>query len=68
VYTAKGDQAGAKNRRASRADRIEKIISTEPDHATATSFGVTALVTLGEIDPAMEWAEHALLLDPTVFT
>jgi adenylate cyclase len=41
-----------------------RIIATEPDHGTATSFGVTALVTLGETERAMEWAERALLLDP----
>jgi adenylate cyclase len=64
AYEAKGDQAGAKSAARRALERIEKIVATEPDHGTATSFGVSALVTLGETDRAMEWAERALLLDP----
>src|SRR5262249_38032916 len=64
VYEAKGDQAGAKSAARRALGRIEKIIAAEPDHGTATSFGVAALVPLGETDRALEWAEHALLLDP----
>jgi adenylate cyclase len=67
AYEAVGDEAGAKSAARRALDRIEKIIATEPDHGTATSFGVTALVTLGETDRAMEWAERALLLDPDNF-
>ena len=64
AYEAKGDQAGAKSAARRALGRIEKIVATEPDHGTATGFGVSALVTLGETDRAMEWAERALLLDP----
>ena len=46
-------------------DRIEKVITMEPDHALALGFGVTALVALREIDRAKEWAKRALLVDPS---
>jgi adenylate cyclase len=64
LYEAKGDQVGAKGAARRALDRIEKIIAIEPDHGTAASFAVRALLTLGEAERAMEWAERALLLDP----
>ncbi len=63
-YEAKGDHAGARSAAKRALDRIEKIVAAEPDHGTAMSFGVTALITLGEYDRATEWAERALMLDP----
>jgi adenylate cyclase len=63
-YEALGDKSGA-HRAARRAlERIEKVLAAEPDHGSALSFGVTALITLGDADRALEWAERALLLDP----
>ncbi len=44
--------------------RAEKLIAAEPDHGLGLSFGVGALVALGEIDRAKEWAQRALLVDP----
>ncbi|MGB5131849.1 MAG: TIR domain-containing protein [Steroidobacteraceae bacterium] len=44
--------------------RVEKMLASEPDHGSALSFGITALVALGEDERAREWIERALLLDP----
>ena len=44
--------------------RVETIIAAEPDHGTALSYGVTALISIGEKERAMEWIERAMLLDP----
>ena len=44
--------------------RVEKMLASEPDHGSALSFGITALVGLGEHERAREWIERALLLDP----
>jgi adenylate cyclase len=63
-YQVKGDQPGAKSAARRALDRIEKIIADQPDHGSALSFGVIALIALGEQERAMEWAERALLLDP----
>jgi adenylate cyclase len=44
--------------------RAEKLIAIEPDHGLSLSFGVGALVVLGENERAKEWARRALLVDP----
>jgi adenylate cyclase len=63
-YEAVGDQAG-KERAARRAlARTEKLLETEPDHGSALSFGITALMALGEVERGKEWIERALLVDP----
>ena len=63
-YRAKGDFEGEKAAAKRALARVEKVIAAEPEHGTALSFGVTALVTLGETERAKEWSERALLLDP----
>ena len=63
-YKAKGDSEGMMNVARRTLARAEKVIAAEPDHGNAMSFGVTALVALGEAERAKEWAERALLLDP----
>jgi adenylate cyclase len=63
-YNAKGDKTGERGAAQRALDRIEKILASEPDHGTAISFGVSALISLGENDRALEWAERAQLLDP----
>jgi adenylate cyclase len=45
--------------------RAEKLIAVEPDHGLSLSFGVGALVALGEIERAKEWAARGVLVDPT---
>ncbi len=63
-YRAKSDSEGRKDAARRALARVEKVIATEPDHGNAMSFGVTALVALGETERAKEWAMRALLLDP----
>jgi adenylate cyclase len=63
-YRANGDNAGTRDAAQRTLARVEKVIATEPDHGNAMSFGVTALVALGEGQRAKEWATRALLLDP----
>jgi adenylate cyclase len=64
-YRGLGDEAAEKDTARRTLERVEKIIAAEPDHGSAMSFGVAALVVLGEAARAKEWAERALLLDPT---
>src|SRR6185295_14861463 len=63
-YEAKGDAEGARRIARHTLERFERIIAHEPDHSTAMSFGITALVALGEKQRAMDWIERALLLAP----
>lgn len=63
-YQAKGDIEGAKRIARHTLERFERIIASEPDHTTAMSFGVSALVALGERQRAMDLTERALLLAP----
>ena len=63
-YEALGDKPGARRAAKRALERIEKVLAAEPDHGSALSFGVAALVTLGDTDRALEWAERALLMDP----
>jgi adenylate cyclase len=63
-YQAKGDREGAKRIARHTLERFEQIIASEPDHTTAMSFGVAALVALGERQRAMDLTERALLLAP----
>ena len=63
-YEAVGDLEGAKSAARRELERVEKIIVAEPDHGLAIGWGVSALVTLGEVERAREWTERAVLLDP----
>src|SRR5262249_41095637 len=64
-YRSLGDKEREREAAESTLERVERILISEPDHGSAMSFGVTALVTLGEAARAKEWAERAVLLDPT---
>jgi adenylate cyclase len=59
-----GDRAGAQAVAREALARVEKVIAAEPDNGSVLADGVKALVTLGHVDRARAWAEHALLLDP----
>lgn len=45
--------------------RAEKLIAIEPDHGLSLSFGVGALVAIGDLERAKEWAHRGVLVDPT---
>ncbi len=63
-YEAKGDLEGLKRIARHTLERVERIIAAEPDHTTAMTHGVSALVALGEKERALDWIERALLLAP----
>jgi adenylate cyclase len=44
--------------------RAETILAQDDNNGSAMGYGVTALVTLGEIERAREWINRALLIDP----
>ncbi len=64
-YTGIGDPEGAKNAARRALARIEKIVAAEPEHGSAMGHGAGILAFLGEPERAKEWAQRALLLDPT---
>jgi adenylate cyclase len=64
-YRGIGNKNAEKDAARRTLERVEKVIAAEPDHGSAMSFGVTALVSLGDATRAKEWAERALLLDPS---
>jgi len=45
--------------------RAEKLIAVEPDHGLSISFGVGALVAIGDLERAKDWAHRGVLVDPT---
>ena len=63
-HEAKGDVDGAIDAARRTLERVEKVVVAEPDHGVALGFGVSALITLGQLERAKEWAARALLLDP----
>jgi adenylate cyclase len=63
-YDAAGDQEGKKRAARRALERVEKLLAHEPDHGSALSFGITALMALGETERGREWIERALLVDP----
>jgi adenylate cyclase len=64
VYEELGDQKGAAAAAAECLARAEKALEGEGDNSSVLAFGVGALVRLGKIDRARDWAELVLLLDP----
>jgi adenylate cyclase len=63
-YNHLGDAEGMQSAARRTLDRVAAVIAGEPDHGNALSFGIIALVFLGETARAEEWIERALLMDP----
>jgi adenylate cyclase len=63
-HEALGDKDGARTAAKEAVARLEKALVLEPDNGALLAFGAGALATLGEVDRAKGWANHALLLDP----
>ncbi len=63
-YESIGDNDGAKRAAQRTLDRVEKVIATEPDNASAMGFAVGAHSTLGNVERARDWAKRAMLLNP----
>jgi len=63
-YKAVGNSpAGQRGARVTLA-RVEKMLSQDPNNATAMGYGALALGALGELERAKEWINRALLIDP----
>jgi adenylate cyclase len=63
-YHGLNDQAGVRNSAKMTLEQVEQVLRQDPSNGAAVSFGVSALVTLGEKDRAKEWMDRALLIDP----
>lgn len=64
VYEELGNEQGMIAAARECVARVEKVLEREQDNTNALAFGVSALVRLGEIDRARDWAELILLLEP----
>ena len=64
VFENLGDAAGVLAWCRECLSRVEKVLAAEPDNGAALAFGVSALVRLGELERARDWAELVLLVDP----
>jgi adenylate cyclase len=64
VHEELGDTKGAELAAQESLARVEKALESEQDNSQALAFGVAALVRLGEIERARDWAELVLLIDP----
>jgi adenylate cyclase len=43
---------------------VEKVLEAEQDNSNVLGFGISALVRLGEIERARDWAELVMLIEP----
>jgi adenylate cyclase len=64
AYAAIGDETQVQAAAQRSLALCEKILRVEPDHGGALGFIVSALVHLGEVERAREWAKRATLFDP----
>jgi hypothetical protein len=64
VYEELGDREGMLAVARECVARVEKVLQAEPDNCNVLGFGISALVRLGEIDRARDWAELVMLIEP----
>lgn len=64
LYRERRDREGELRTARIALKRAEQRLAAEPDNSTALSFGVTALVSLGETERAKDWMERGLVLNP----
>jgi adenylate cyclase len=63
VHNELGDKQGMLAAARECLSRAEKVLEAEPDNGNVLGFGVSALVSLGEIDRARDWAELVMLIE-----
>jgi adenylate cyclase len=63
-YLGLKDEARVRDAAKMTIEQVETVLKQDPSNGAAISFGVSALVSLGEKDRAREWMERALLIDP----
>ena len=64
TYTAMGRLADAEESYRKAFQAVEKRLALNPDDVRAVTMGAVSLGRLGERDKGLEWAEHALVLEP----
>lgn len=64
VYEELGDEQGTLAAARETLARVEKALEAEQDNSNVLGLGISALVRLGEMDRARDWAELVMLLDP----
>ncbi|HEY6047419.1 MAG TPA: TIR domain-containing protein [Sphingomicrobium sp.] len=64
TYEEAGDQEGALAAARECLARAEKVLESEPDNGNVLGFGVGALIRLGEVERARDWAELVMLVEP----
>lgn len=64
VYEELSDPKGAMAAAHESLVRVERALEAEQDNTQALAFGVAALVRIGEIERAHDWAELVQLIDP----
>lgn len=67
-YTALGDHDAALRSAKITLERVEKILTRDPNNGSAMGHGGDALTVLGQRERAKEWMERALLIDPDNLT
>jgi adenylate cyclase len=63
-YEALGDREGARTAAREAVKRVEKRFAVDTDNAVLLALGAGALMLIGEIDRARDWARHAAVLEP----
>jgi adenylate cyclase len=64
VYEELGDEQGTLAAARECLARVEKVLEAEQDNSNVLGFGISALVRLGEIERARDWAELVMLIEP----
>ncbi|MGB5623680.1 MAG: tetratricopeptide repeat protein [Gammaproteobacteria bacterium] len=65
VYKHLGDNAGFEKAAQEGVQRAERHLEDYPENQRAWYLGAVALLYLGKLDRAMEWAEKSLAIDPS---
>jgi adenylate cyclase len=64
VMEALGDADGVRWAAETTLDRVTKVLATDRNNGGAISFGVIALVALGQVEQAKDWMRRAMLVEP----
>ena len=62
--TALGDMDGARAAARMALERIEKVVTQDPNNGSALANGACAWAVLGDGERTREWVDRALLIDP----
>jgi adenylate cyclase len=63
-YTALGNRPDALRVAQAAISRAEKALAQDAKNGSAMGYGVSGLITLGQVERAKEWINRALMIDP----